>query len=61
MCDCRACRQVQKHGLIPSDPFHCAVILTEECGEVARAVHDAHYDARYAKASRLDNLREELL
>ncbi len=59
--DVELSKQTQKHGLMPSDPFHCAVILTEECGEVARAVHDAHYDARYAKASRLDNLREELL
>ena len=59
--DVELSKQTQKHGLMPSDPFHCACILTEECGEVARAVHDAHYDARYAKASRLDNLCEELL
>lgn len=31
--DVELSKQTQKHGLMPSDLFHCAVILTEECGE----------------------------
>ena len=45
-------RQVAKHGDLPSDDLKCSAILSEECGEVARAV---------LESSPRESLRAELL
>ena len=45
-------RQTEKHNHLPVDALRCQVILSEECGEVARAVLDMQP---------IEELRAELL
>lgn len=33
-------RQTEKHKRLPADALRCQAVLSEECGEVARAVLD---------------------
>ncbi len=49
-------KQDAQWGHLVCSPFVYATVLAEECGEVARAVHDI----RFAKGSRAD-LRAELI
>ena len=52
------CRATRKFPTWPSDPIHAAAVVTEECGELVKAVTEHTYEPH--KSSR-DDVRKEAL
>lgn len=55
-------RSLEKWGVQNLDPFKYSAILTEECGEVARAIIDGYnWDKKEWGVKDFTHLREELV